>query len=235
MKRQLIELSRRYASGLREYLRKGPKASLLPARRLGGLAVGLGLETLDLARIHEEVIATVRTSGSPDAQVKRANIFFAEAIIPIENTHTAAVKADAHLKQVNKVLDRRTTVLAASRRSLKDSIVRRKAVEEALTKSGGHSEKLLEESRCLQKHLRHLTHKILTAQENKRKKISRDLQDEIAQTLLGINVRLLTLKKEADANARGFKKDIASTQRLVDKAAKTIKRYAREIRDHYEA
>ena len=59
--------------------------------------------------------------------------------------------------------------------------------------------------------------------------MSHELQDEIAQTLLGINVRLLTLKKEAAENAQSFKKEIASTQRLVDKAGARIKRFAREI------
>jgi len=34
--------------------------------------------------------------------------------------------------------------------------------------------------------LRRLTHRILTAQEAERKKISHELWDEIAQTLLGI-------------------------------------------------
>ena len=87
----------------------------------------------------------------------------------------------------------------------------------------------MKESRRLQKHLQRLTHQILSAQEDKRKKISRELQDEIAQTLLGINVRLLTLKKAAAANAEGLKKEIASTQRLVDKSVKTIKRFAREF------
>ena len=108
------------------------------------------------------------------------------------------------------------------------------SVEKALEKSGEHSKKLLEESRRLQKHLRDLTHQILTAQEDKRKKMSHDLQDEIAQTLLGIIVRLLTLKKEAAVNAKSFKKDIASTQRLADKAKKSIKRFAREIGKHHE-
>ena len=58
----------------------------------------------------------------------------------------------------------------------------------------------------LQEHLRHLTHQILAAQEDERKKISRELHDEIAQTLLGINVRLLTLKKGAAANTEASKK-----------------------------
>ena len=78
-----------------------------------------------------------------------------------------------------------------------------------------HYKALLEESLALQEHLRHLTHRILSAQEAERKKISRDLQDEIAQTLLGINVRLLTLKKAAKGNTANLKKEIANTQRLV--------------------
>jgi len=108
-------------------------------------------------------------------------------------------------------------------------------VEKALKKSGERSKRLLEESRRLQKHLQRLAHRIMVAQEDKRKKISHDLQDEIAQTLLGINVRLLTLKREGSANARGFEKEIASTQRVVDMSVKTIKRFAREFGNHHEA
>jgi signal transduction histidine kinase len=87
----------------------------------------------------------------------------------------------------------------------------------------------LRESRDLQKHLQHLTHKILSSQEDKRKKISHDLQDEIAQTLLGINVRLVTLRKVNAINARGLKKEIATTQRLVDKSVRSIDRFVREL------
>ena len=237
MKRKLIRLSRRYASALRTHLKQGPQASLQPARGLGRQAVSLGLETLDVARIHEGALAALEASSGRDGIIKRAEVFFTEAVTPIEKTHRAALKANAHLNQVNKALDRRTVDLAASNRSLKQSIVRRKAMEEALEKSGGHSRKLLEESRGLQKHLRHLTHRILAAQEDKRKKISHDLQDEIAQTLLGINVRLLTLRKEAAthaANAKGFKEEIVNTQRLVDKSVKSIKRFAREYGKEHE-
>jgi signal transduction histidine kinase len=196
--------------------------------------VSLGLETLDVARIHEGALANLEASSSRDGIIKRAEIFFAEAVTPIEKTHRAALKAKVHLHQVNKTLDRRTMDLAASNRSLKQGIVRRKTVEAALKKSGGHSKKLLEESRRLQAHLRHLTHRILTAQEDKRKKLARNLQDEIAQTLLGINVRLLTLKKEAGVNTEGLKKEIASTQRLVDKSLKSIKRFTREFGASHE-
>jgi signal transduction histidine kinase len=234
MKRKLIRLSRRYASALRKHLKQGPRASFQPARELGRQAVSIGLETLDVARIHEGALATLEASSSRDGIIERAESFFTEAITPIEKTHHAALKTNVRLSRLSKTLDRRTVDLAASNRSLQQGIVRRKTVEEALKKSEEHSKKLLEESRRLQKHLQRLTHQILSAQEDKRKKIGHDLQDEIAQTLLGINVRLLTLKKDAAANTEDFKKEIASTQRLVDKSVRSIKQFAREFGVSYE-
>jgi signal transduction histidine kinase len=234
MKRKLIALSQRYVTALRKHLKQGPQAGLQPARGLGRQAAAIGLETLDVATIHEGALATLEASSSRDGIIKRAEIFFTEAITPIEQTHRAALKANVRLVQLNKTLGRHTVDLAASSRALKQGIARRKTVEQALKKSGDHSQKLLKESRRLQKHLQHLTHRILSTHEDQRKKISHDLQDEIAQTLLGINVRLLTLKKEDAVNTEGLKKEIASTQRLVDMSMKSIKRFAREIGRHRE-
>ena len=234
MKRKLTRLSRGYATALHKHLKQGPRASLQPARGLGREAVAIGLETLDVARIHEAALASLEASSSRDGIIKRAEMFFAEAITPIEKTHRAALKANAHLNQLNKTLGRRTVDLAASNRFLKQGIAQRKAVEQALKKSAGHYARLVKESRRLQKHLRHLTHQILSAQEAERKKISRELHDEVAQTLLGINVRLLTLKKEATVNTEDLKNEIASTQRLVEKSVKTMSRFAREFGNHHD-
>ena len=230
MKRKIIALSQRYASALRKHLRQGPRASLRPARGLGRLAVAMGLETLDVAKIHEGALATLEASRSQDGVIRRAEIFFTEAITPIEKTHGAALKTNARLNQLSTTLGRRTVDLAATNRSLRQRISQRKTVEKALKASGGHSVKLLEESRRLQKQLRQLTHQILAAQEDKRTKISHELQDEIAQTLLGINVRLLSLKQGATANSEDLRKEIVSTRRLVDKSMKSIKRFARKFR-----
>ena len=234
MKQKLIWLSQRYVAALKKHLRRGSRA--IPpcgtARRLGCEAVALKLETLDVARIHEGALATLGTSRSRHGLIQRAETFFAEAITPIEETHHAALKANVRLSQLRQTLGRRTMDLAASHRSLKQGIGRRKTVERSLKRSGEHSRKLLRESRRLQKHLQRLTHQLLAAQEDKRRKISRDLHDEIAQTLLGINVRLLTLKKEATLDASGLKKEIVSTQRLVDKSVKSIKRFACEFGIH---
>ena len=229
MKQKSTGLSRRYVTALRKHLKAGSRPSLQPALALGRRAVVLGLETLDLARIHERAVATLELSSLKDGFLKRAEIFFTEAIIPIVETHRAARLSKIQLNRLNEKLGRRTVELAATNRLLQRGIVRRKSVEAALKLSGIHYTKLLKDSLQLQAGLRQLTHQVLAAQEDERRKISRELQDEIAQTLLGINVRLLTLKQEARTNTRGLKNEIASTQQLVLKSASSVRRVAREF------
>jgi signal transduction histidine kinase len=102
-------------------------------------------------------------------------------------------------------------------------------MEDASARRGRHHQKSLEESLELQKRLRQLTHQVLRAQEDERKMISRELQDDIAQTLLGINVRLLSMRQEAHKNTKGIKNDIASTQRLVAKSAQSVRQVGQKI------
>ena len=229
MKQKLTKLSQRYVTALRKHLKQGPRASLQPALGLGRQAVALGVETLELARIHERALTTLGLFNSKNGVIKRAEIFFTEAITPIMETERAARQTKVDLSRLKETLGQRTEELAVTNRQLQRGVVRRKAMEDAFEKSGQHHHKSLEESLQLQKRLRQLTHQVLAAQEDERKNISRELQDEIAQTLLGINVRLLSLKQEVRSNTKGLKNEIASTQRLVVKSAKSVRRIAREF------
>ncbi|MGA2028813.1 MAG: histidine kinase [Verrucomicrobiota bacterium] len=229
MKQKLIGLSRQYVTALRKHLKQGPRASLQPALGLGRRAVVLGLETLELARIHERALITLKLSRSKNGALKRAKIFFTEAITPIVETHRAARQTKVHLSRLQETLGQRTEELAATNRQLQRGVIRRKVMEDAAEKNGQHHDKCLEESLQLQKRLRQLTHRVLAAQEDDRKHISRELQDEIGQTLLGINVRLLSLKQQSRSNTKGLKNEIASTQRLVLKSARSVRRVAREF------
>ncbi len=231
MRQKLINLSQRYVAALEKHLRQGPGASLEPALGLGRGAVALGLETLDLARIHEQSLATLQLSKVKNAFTKLAGVFFTEANTQIVETHHTALQSKVHLSRLQETLGHRTAELAASHRQLQRGVVRRKVMQEAAHKNGQHYKKCLEESLELQKRLRQLTHRVLTAQEDERRSLSLELHDEIAQTLLGINVRLLSLKQEARVNHKGLKKDIAGTQRLVVKSVASVRRVARELGD----
>ncbi len=229
MKKKSIPLVERYTAALRAHVKEGSRASLQAALELGRQAVVQGLETLDLARMHEQALAGLALSKTNAGRLKRAETFFYEANMPIEETHGAARQTKLQLSQVMAALGRRTEELAVSNRQRQRGIRRHKAVEDASAKRGRHHQKCLEESLELQKRLRHLTHEVLRAQEDERRKISRELQDDIAQTLLGINVRLLSLKNEAQKNTKGIKNDIASTQLLVAKSARSVRQASQKI------
>jgi len=125
---------------------------------------------------------------------------------------------------------RRLDMMTASNRKLEAEIVRRQAVEAALKQSEREQTRLLEESRSMQEQLRHLSRQVLQAQEDERKRISRELHDVIAQTLTGINIRLATLKKGAGRDLAEFDRDIEQTQKLVEDSVSIVHQFARELR-----
>ena len=234
MNAQTLRWSRHYQTALRRLLEQGPAASLRPALRLGRQAVALGLETLDVAQSHEQALAALQSPDGPlltrrSPATRRAKQFFEEAISPIEKTHPAALKDDVRVSQLKQTLRRRTVESSASSRHLEQSVTRREAAEAALKKSGEDRAKLLQEATRLQSSLRTQTRAILVAQENQRHKTSLHLQDEIAQTLVAINIGLLAMKTSAKTNIVKLEKEVANMQRLVRASLKRLNRYSYEF------
>lgn len=219
--------ARLYQAALAGHLRQ---ENLRQALALGRQAAVLGMETLDVARVHEQILAKLIFPASPirarKSTVTRAERFFSEAIVPIEQTHSAAVQTDVRVQKLFQTLRRRTEESSTSTRHLARGIVRRQAAESALKVSGKQRLKLVREARHLQQKLRGQTRMILAAQEAERKKSSRELHNEIAQMLLAIDVRLLSLKQAAQANTQTLQKEIAATQLLVKLSVRTIHRLA---------
>jgi signal transduction histidine kinase len=234
MKRKQTGLSRHYHTALRGHLKQSRRASLQSAKALGREAMTIGLETLDLARIHEQALVKLVcanfSSGTRAAMVRRAGAFFAEAITPIENTHRIAQETNVHLDRLNQALQQRSAALAASKEQLKQEVAQRKSAEESLRKSEQHYGRLLEQSRHMQEQLRLLSRQLLFAQEEERKKISRELHDVIAQTLTSINLQLTTLKNKTGLNTKELERSIARTQRLVVHSVNIVHQFARELR-----
>jgi signal transduction histidine kinase len=227
-------VEQRYRAGMRRYLKQGLAASVQPALRLGRQAAALGLETLDLALIHEQALLTevqmAATSAARDRIIKRARNFFAAAIVPMEETHRSVLESNVKLSRLNRALTRQRRDLAVSNRKLKKEIAKLKIAEQTLRKSEQQSIRLLDQSRRLQEQLRLLSRRILLTQEQERKRISRELHDVIAQILTSINVRLANLRAEASVNTKGLARSILRTQKLVEKSVDVVHQFAYDLR-----
>jgi signal transduction histidine kinase len=193
-----------------------------------------GLETLDIAHIHGDTLLELvpyhRTEAARIKTVKLAGSFFLDVITPIEETHRGMIENNVRLKVSNGSLRQRTFQLTTANRSLKIEVAQRKLAERSLLLSEKNHRVLLKDARQMQLRLRHLSHQVLSAQEEERKEISRELHDEIVQTLTGINVQLAALKIEAGLSKHNFSKHISYTQRLVEKSVDIVHQFARDLR-----
>jgi len=234
MKTKSPAFSQSYLAALEKYLERGAASSRQAARRLGLQAVKLEMDMLDVARVHEEALITLVLPTPParasDAIIRRAGAFFANVVTPIEESHRGAREANIQLRGMVAALNQRTAELAAANKELKQEIVQRRAMEESLRTSETTSSRLLEKSRQMQDELRHLSRRLLSAQEDERKRISRELHDVIAQTLTAINVRLAALKSQSTANTKDLHEKIAITQKLVEESVDIVHRFARDLR-----
>ena len=228
-------LAARYLTTLRTHLGQNGRGNNGDhAQDLGRAAVAAGLAPLDLAVMHEKAVATLAAShdfaNGRNGFFKRKGYFFTQALIPLEAAHRATRETNRDLQQRNQTLRRLTLALSRGNRRLQREIARRQAGEAALKKGREQYRALFLESQVMQKKLRQLTRQIITAQEEERKMISRELHDDVVQTLVGINVELSALSKGASVGLNAMKAKIARTQRLVENSVNEVHRFARELR-----
>jgi PAS domain S-box-containing protein len=133
------------------------------------------------------------------------------------------------IKQEEEVR-RRLEIISEANLKLKREIAQRQKLEIALKTSEAHYAQLFEKSVHFQEQLRHLSHQILLTQEEERKRISRELHDEIIQTLVGINVHLASLTGKQGGGSKDLRRKIARTRRLMENSIEIVHRFARELR-----
>jgi signal transduction histidine kinase len=216
--------SKRYLMALQNYLLHPEEVFLQLAYELGRQAVAEGIGLLNLLRMH--TAAAERCAATDDEKRGAAETFLMEALSPFEATHRGFRETNEKLAELNATLAKRNNELAAINFALKQEIEERKRTEDALRQSKEHYRLLFNEARVMQENLRHLSSRVLSIQEEERKRISRELHDEVGQALTAVNVHLAMAVKSPE-NA---KEQIAEARKLVEQTMESVHRFARELR-----
>lgn len=225
---------RKYAARLRQYLGREQEALLQEAYELGRHAIARGVGILDMARIHQQAAAHCLWRAGllkgPGKELAAAEAFFLETLAPFEAAHRGFRLVNLQLHRVNQALAESNHKLARTNRDLQREVAERKRTEKALRVSEEHYRRLFHQARFMQENLRNLSTQILHVQEEERKRVSRELHDEVGQALTAISTQLEMIQKNAANGTPRAGPRIADTQGLLAQTMETVHRFARELR-----
>ncbi len=188
---------------------------------LTGKPVRFTNEAKDLGRWFDIYAFRIGGAGSRKVAVLLNNVTIKRQVD--ESLRVAREGLSQYAGQLEIRVDERTADLIAANQRLQASV-------ESNLKGKEEYRALYVESEFTQKKLRRMARQILSAQEDERRKISRELHDEVVQTLVGINVELAALSAAASLGPRALKSKITRTQRLVEKSVLAVHQFARELR-----
>jgi two-component system sensor histidine kinase DegS len=215
-----------YRRALGEYLAHRDEDHLGVASELGFLALRRGMSIGDLVRLHEDartVLVAPGEAGSEVTQQRRAaSEFLQDALSPFEAALRRLPAAQARVGDLELALARRGQELA-------ELVPRQLEVEAALRCSKARTLKLCQQVRLLKTEI--LTHpdKLVQVHEAERKRVSRELHDDIGQLLVALSVRLEAVKKDA-ALGEALQRQVEAAQDLVAQTMESTHRICRNLR-----
>jgi signal transduction histidine kinase len=218
-----------YHEALAEYLARPGEETLHQAYELGRAAMNAGLGIVDLIRLHHQALLEDAVKGELGGQIEALEIFLLEALSPFEAAYRGFRDARQRLQQINHVLAERNEELLDSNAHLEEEIKVRQKAEGALRESKDHYFRLFQQAHAMEQDLRELSAKVFSAQEDERKRISRELHDEVGQALTAVDVAIVMLKKQARTDPV-LAKRVAEAERLIAQMMETVHHFARDLR-----
>jgi signal transduction histidine kinase len=164
-----------YVSALSSYLRGAEESALLWAYEYGREALEGGSGVLDLGAMHREAVATLLENAADGAEAARINraawTFFAETVAPVEMCLRGYQQSNDSLRKLAATLDEQ---VRERTRDLDQSLEELRQADEA--------RKLLLE-------------RLVSAQEDERRRIAGDIHDDSIQVITAAYLRVELLRQ----------------------------------------
>ncbi len=228
------ELSRRYLSALRVFLGPRQPHAAAAVRSLGRELLEAGCDALDLAKFHAEALGFLSSAKALDGSAKtwigKAGTFHLKVLGPLVRARRVSREALRRLQQRAATERHCAADLTKQNRRLEREVVRRRVGETSVKQGREEIRRLLVESQTMQLKLRNMARQVLSAQEDERREISRELHDEVVQMLIAVEVELAALGRTKAPGARTLKGRFLYAQRLLQKSVKAVHRFARDLR-----
>ena len=138
-----------------------------------------------------------------------------ELLAAHEQVLSQAEELKGHREHLTELVDMRTGELTSANRSLMQEIAERKQAEKALKDS--------------QKQLRRLSSMILSAQEEERRKISRELHDELGQSLTLMKFQLRSIEKQLREDQDTLRAECENTLQYMNTVIENVRRLSRDL------
>jgi signal transduction histidine kinase len=118
-------------------------------------------------------------------------------------------------RQLESRVEERTLELRTVNEKLEQEIEERKKIEETLRES--------------EKQLRYLSSRLLTAQETERRRISRELHDELGGALAVLKLRLSSTGKNLGKNQSVLREELEKNLKYIDEIIESVDRLSRDL------
>ena len=132
-----------------------------------------------------------------------------------EQLRVQAEELKGHREHLAEMVEKRTAELSSANMRLQQEISERMRTEEALKES--------------QKELRHISSRLLSAEEEVRRKIARELHDELGQSLTLMKFQVRSIEKKLRGDQAALKEECGNILLYTNTVIENVRRLSRDL------
>lgn len=204
-----FDIPARYAALVESYVNGGGEGALHGAYQLGREALEAGLGPLVLFSIHRDVVNSLSVPGvDPDELTRQVTTVFVETLAPIQMAYAGLEDARAAAADLNTLINHQVDELDAFDARLEGAEPSPNGVSNFRTMLGRHLAELhgvrlrLQQAQQMADVRRQMISNIVTAQEQERRRLAREIHDDALQAMSAVMLRLGIIRRrvtEADS------------------------------------